>query len=109
MGYMVAQRRREIGVRLALGARPRDVVTMVLGNGLWLTLAGVVAGMAGALALSRVLAGFVYGVSPLDPATYAGAVAVLVAVAALSCVLAEPKGSAHQSARRVARRMTLHT
>ena len=84
MGYMVAQRRREIGVRLALGARPRDVVTMVLGNGLWLTLAGVVAGMAGALALSRVLAGFVYGVSPLDPATYAGAVAVLVAVAALS-------------------------
>ena len=84
MGYMVAQRRREIGVRLALGAKPRDVIAMVLGNGLWLTLAGVVAGMAGALALSRVLAGFVYGVSPLDPATYAGAVAVLVAVAALS-------------------------
>ena len=46
MGYMVAQRRREIGVRLALGAKPRDVVAMVLGNGLWLTLAGVVAGMA---------------------------------------------------------------
>jgi putative ABC transport system permease protein len=84
MGYMVAQRRREIGVRLALGAKPRDVIAMVLGNGLWLTLAGVVAGMAGALALSQVLAGFVYGVSPLDPATYAAAVAVLVAVAALS-------------------------
>ena len=84
MGYMVAQRRREIGVRLALGARPRDVIAMVLRNGLWLTLAGVVAGMAGALALSRVLAGFVYGVSALDPATYAGAVAILAAVAGLS-------------------------
>jgi putative ABC transport system permease protein len=84
MGYMVAQRRREIGVRLALGAKPGDVVAMVLGNGLRLTVAGVLAGMAGAVALSRVLAGFVYGVSPLDPATYAGAVAVLVAVSALS-------------------------
>jgi putative ABC transport system permease protein len=84
MAYMVAQRRREVGVRLALGAKPRDVIAMILGNGLWLTLAGVVAGMAGALALSRVLAGFVFGVSPLDAATYAGAVLVLVAVAALS-------------------------
>jgi putative ABC transport system permease protein len=84
MGYMVAQRRREIGVRLALGAKPRDVVTMIMGNSLWLTLAGVVAGMAGALALSGVLAGFVYSVSPLDPATYAGAVGLLAAVAALS-------------------------
>jgi ABC-type antimicrobial peptide transport system permease subunit len=57
---------------------------MIMGNSLWLTLAGVVAGMAGALALSGVLAGFVYSVSPLDPATYAGAVGLLAAVAALS-------------------------
>jgi putative ABC transport system permease protein len=84
MGYMVAQRRREIGVRLALGAKPRDVINMILGNGLRLTLAGVVAGVAGAVALSRVLAGFVYGVSPLDPATYTAAVGLLAAVAALS-------------------------
>ena len=85
MGYMVAQRRREIGVRLALGAKPRNVVAMVLGNGLWLTVAGVVAGMARARSRSRACwRGSCYGVSPLDPATYAGAVAVLVAVAALS-------------------------
>ena len=67
-----------------LGAKPRDVINMILGNGLRLTLAGVVAGVAGAVALSRVLAGFVYGVSPLDPATYTAAVGLLAAVAALS-------------------------
>jgi putative ABC transport system permease protein len=93
MGYMVAQRRREIGVRLALGAKPRDVIAMVLGNGLWLTLAGVVAGIAGALALSRVLAGFVYDVSPLDPATYAIAMAILVTVAALSAYVPSRKAA----------------
>ncbi len=67
MGYMIAARRHEIGVRLALGALPREVVRLVLGSGLGLTLAGVAVGLAGAMALSRVLAGFVYGVSALDP------------------------------------------
>jgi ABC-type antimicrobial peptide transport system permease subunit len=70
------------------------VVALILGNGLWLTLAGVVAGMAGALALSRVLAGFVYGVSPLDPATYAAAVLLLAAVAALSAYWPSRKAAA---------------
>ena len=69
MAYMVAQRRREIGVRLALGARPADVVAMVLRNGLRLTTAGLALGLAGALALSRALEHFLYGVSPLDPLT----------------------------------------
>jgi putative ABC transport system permease protein len=81
MGYMVTQRRREIGVRLALGARPRDVVLMVLRNGLWLTLAGVLVGLAGTFAMSRVLSGFLYGVSALDPVTYVAMIAVLVGVA----------------------------
>ena len=81
MGYMVTQRRREIGVRLALGARPRDVVMMVLRNGLWLTLAGVVVGLVGTFAISRVLSGFLYGVSALDPVTYIAMMAVLVGVA----------------------------
>jgi putative ABC transport system permease protein len=77
----VPQRRREIGVRLALGARPRDVVMMVLRNGLWLTLAGVVVGLVGTFAISRVLSGFLYGVSALDPVTYVAMIAVLVGVA----------------------------
>jgi putative ABC transport system permease protein len=84
MGYMVVQRRREIGVRLALGARPSDVVRMVLATGLWLTLAGVVTGIGGALALSRVLERFVYGISPLDPVSYTGAVLLLAGIAGLA-------------------------
>ena len=81
---MIAARRHEIGVRLALGALPREVVRLVLGSGLGLTLAGVAVGLAGAMVLSRVLAGFVYGVSALDPASYAAAVVVLVGAATLA-------------------------
>jgi putative ABC transport system permease protein len=84
VGHMVAQRRREIGVRLALGASPGDVVGMVLEGGLRLTVLGIAAGVAGAMALSNVLAGFLFGVSPLDPATYAGVIGVLGFVAGLS-------------------------
>jgi ABC-type antimicrobial peptide transport system permease subunit len=88
MAHMVAQRNREIGVRLALGARPRDVVAMVLGNGVRLTLLGMVLGLAGALALSRALVGLLFGVSVLDPATYTGVAAVLLCVAGLAACLA---------------------
>jgi len=84
MGYMVAARRHEIGLRLALGALPREVVRLVLGSGVGLTLAGVAIGLAGAMALSRALAGFVYGVSALDPASYVAAVLVLVGAAILA-------------------------
>jgi ABC-type antimicrobial peptide transport system permease subunit len=87
MGYMVAQRRREIGVRLALGARPAHVVRMVLRNGLRLAIAGVVLGVAGALALSRALAHFLFGVSPADPLTYVAATLALVSVAAVAAYL----------------------
>jgi ABC-type antimicrobial peptide transport system permease subunit len=82
--HMVSQRRREIGVRLALGASPRDVVAMVLRGGVRLTVAGIVAGVVGAVALSKVLAGFLFGVSPLDPATYVGVIGVLGLVAGMS-------------------------
>ena len=87
MSYMVVQRRREIGVRLALGARPADVVGMVLRNGLRLTGLGVVVGLAGALALSGALAHFLYAVSPFDPLTYATVTLALVAVAALAAYI----------------------
>jgi predicted permease len=84
MGHMVAQRSREIGVRLALGARSEDVIRMMLRSGLRLTLPGVAAGLAGAIALSGILASFLFGVSSLDPATYVGVAALLCAVALLA-------------------------
>jgi predicted permease len=87
MSYMVVQRRREIGVRIALGARPADVVRMVLANGLRLTVCGVVLGLAAALALSSTLAHFLYGVSPLDPITYVTVTVALVAVATLAAYM----------------------
>jgi putative ABC transport system permease protein len=87
MGHMVMQRSREIGVRLALGALSGDVVGMVLRSGLRLTVAGIAAGLAGALAVSGVLRTFLFGVSSLDPLTYVGVATVLVLVALLATYL----------------------
>ena len=85
ISYRVALRTNEIGVRMALGARPLDVVKMVLRQGMSLIAAGVALGLAGALALSRVLQGLVFGVSTTDPLTLAGVVLMLAAVAAIAC------------------------
>lgn len=87
MGHLVVQRSREIGVRLALGALSGDVVRMVLKSGLRLVLPGIAIGIVGAIALSGVLASFLFGVSSLDPATYVGVTAVLFAVAMLATYL----------------------
>ena len=84
MSHMVGQRRREIGVRLALGAKPSDVVALMLRNGLNVTVVGAAAGLAGAAMISQLLAGLLYGVSPLDLPTYAGVTAILVVVANLA-------------------------
>jgi putative ABC transport system permease protein len=81
LSYAVAQRRREIGIRIALGARSTTVVGDVLRQALALTALGVVIGLAGALALTRLLGALLYEVSPADPATYV-AVALLLAVVA---------------------------
>jgi predicted permease len=83
IAYLVAQRTHEIGVRMALGARSRDVLRMVLGHGLRLVVIGVVLGLAGALALTRFLTGQLYGVRPTDPLTFV-AVTVLLALVALA-------------------------
>jgi predicted permease len=87
MSHMVAQRRREIGVRLALGARAREVTALILRNGLRLTVIGAVTGLGGSVALSRVLRQALYGVSTLDPVTYGAVSAALVLVAGFATYL----------------------
>jgi putative ABC transport system permease protein len=82
MAYAVAQRTQEFGVRLALGATPGDVVWLVLRQTLALTAAGVVTGLVLSLAMTRLVAGFLHGVSPFDPVTYV-AVPVFLAVVGL--------------------------
>jgi putative ABC transport system permease protein len=85
--YAVGQRTREFGVRTALGARGRDVLALVLRQGLLLTCIGIGIGLAGAIALTRYIEGMLYGVKPLDPVTYVAVVALFVAVTSLASYL----------------------
>jgi putative ABC transport system permease protein len=83
--YLVSQRTKEIGIRMALGAQTGDVVRMVAGEGLRVILAGAAAGVAGALALARLLASLLFGVSAADPATFVAVVALVVAAGLVAC------------------------
>ena len=83
VSYSVAQRTREIGIRMALGARRQEVLLLVVGQGVKLALAGVAIGIAGGLMLTRLMSGLLYGVHASDPVTY-GAVAVLLMLVALA-------------------------
>ena len=84
MAYAVTQRTHEIGVRVALGAQRRDVMRMLMGHGLVLALVGVAVGLAGAFALTRLMASLLFGVSSTDAATFAVVSALLAAVTLLA-------------------------
>jgi putative ABC transport system permease protein len=79
--YAIVQRTKEIGIRVALGAARRDVIWLVLSQTLTPTMIGILIGVAGAAMATRLVASMVYGVTPLDPATFAKAVFALVPVA----------------------------
>jgi predicted permease len=87
LSYMVTERRREIGIRMALGADRASLLRMVLSQGLWLTLLGILVGLSAAFAMSRVLASLLFGVTPTDPLTIAAVVALISGVALVACYL----------------------
>jgi predicted permease len=93
MAYTVSQRRREIGIRMAIGAAGRDVVGMIMRQGLSLVIVGAAIGIGGALAASRLLRGVLYSPSVVDPVTFAGVPLLLTAVAALASWLPARRAS----------------
>ncbi|MGB6898104.1 MAG: ABC transporter permease [Candidatus Acidiferrum sp.] len=87
ISYTVSQRKREIGIRLALGAQSGDVVNMVVRQGAKLALAGVGIGVVAALALARLMTSLLFGVTPHDPVTFAAVAALLISVALVACYI----------------------
>jgi putative ABC transport system permease protein len=87
LAYMVELRTQEIGVRMALGAQAREVLRMILAQGAWLVGAGLILGVAGAVALRKVLASVLFGVAPTDPVIFAAVFLVLALVGMIACYL----------------------
>jgi predicted permease len=87
LSYMVSERRREIGIRMALGAAQGTVVQMIMSQGVAIAAAGLVLGLLGALALNRVMASLLFGVEPTDPMTFLAVSATIVGVALVACFL----------------------
>jgi putative ABC transport system permease protein len=87
LAWQVSRRKREIGVRMALGAEPGGVMVMVLREGGGLTIAGVLLGIAAAIPASRFVSGLLYGVPPLDAPTYVVSSAVLLSAALVACAI----------------------
>ena len=93
ISYLVGQRSHEIGVRVALGAQPSDVLRLVIGQGVRMALIGVVTGIGAALGLTRLMANQLFGVSAHDPLTFAGVAVLLILVAAAACFLPARPGT----------------
>jgi ABC-type antimicrobial peptide transport system permease subunit len=94
LSYGVSQRRRELGVRAALGAARSDLVGLVMREGLIVTGAGLAAGIGGAMALTRFMQGVLFGVAPLDAVSFVAAPAVLAFVAAAACLVPARRAAA---------------
>jgi putative ABC transport system permease protein len=94
LSYGVAQRRREIGVRSALGAQARDIVALILRQALWIVGVGVAIGLAAAVAGVKLLSAFLYGVSPYDTLTFVGVPILVIAVAAAACFVPARRAAA---------------
>ena len=87
VSFSVVRRRRELGIRLAVGARPRALVAMVVGQGLTLAIAGTVLGVVAASALTRFASSLLYGITPTDPIAFVTASAILIVVAVAACIV----------------------
>ena len=106
MSYTVAERTREIGVRMALGAQTGNVMRMVLKHGMALAGAGAMIGLAASFALTSVISGLLFGVQATDPATLVAITLLLLAVAMVSCLIPARRATKVRSASRIAPRMT---
>jgi putative ABC transport system permease protein len=87
ISFVVARRRRELGIRLAVGASPREILMMILRHGITLTLVGISLGLLAARTLMRFTASLLYGVRPSDPATFLIVPSFIIIVALLACAL----------------------
>jgi len=87
ISYTVSQRTQEIGIRMALGAQTRDVLRLIVGQGMTTALVGVAVGLAGALGLTRLMMSLLFGVTPTDPLTFIAIPLILIGVALVACVV----------------------
>jgi putative ABC transport system permease protein len=93
MSYLVRQRTREIGIRMALGAERGTVVGLVTGHGMRWTGIGLVVGLAASFAVAKLIAGFLYGVGPADPTAFVGIALLLIGTAYVACYIPARRAS----------------